>query len=161
MKTHRFECEQFLPRPVEEVFPFFADARNLQRITPSFLDFKVVTPGPIEMREGAIIDYRLRVRGVPIRWRTRINVWEPNRRFVDEQIKGPYRKWVHEHTFEPVEGGTLCRDRVDYAVPLDLLMHRPIVRPDIERIFAFRQRELARVFSADREEATEAAGAGA
>lgn len=147
MKTHIITSEVRLPRPVEEVFPFFADARNLESITPGFLRFQVVTPGPIEMRVGAIIDYRLRVRGVPLRWRTRILAWEPNRRFVDEQVRGPYRLWVHEHTFEPDGGGTICRDRVEYASPLSFLTHRLLVRPDVERIFAHRSRRLLEIFA--------------
>ena len=98
------------------------------------------------MREGSIIDYKLRVRGLPLRWRTRIKVWEPPHRFVDEQLHGPYRQWIHEHTFEPRDGGTICRDMIRYAVPLDFLMHRWFVRPDIERIFQFRAHALQSKF---------------
>ena len=94
-----------------------------------------------------LIDYRLRVRGVPLRWRTRINVWQPPHRFVDEQIHGPYRQWIHEHTFEARDGGTLARDVVHYAVPLDFLVPRCLVPPDIENIFAFRTRKLRKRFS--------------
>lgn len=128
------------------MFPFFADARNLERITPPWLRFRILTPGPIEMRVGALIDYRLRIRGVPVRWRTRIAAWEPPHRFVDEQVRGPYRRWVHEHTFEPTDGGTLCRDRVEYAVPGGALIARLLVRPDVERIFAYRRAVLASLF---------------
>jgi ligand-binding SRPBCC domain-containing protein len=143
--------EVLLPRRREEVFPFFADARNLERITPPWLRFRILTPGPIEMREGALIDYRLRIRGVPVRWRTRIAAWEPPYRFVDEQVRGPYRRWVHEHTFEATDGGTLCRDRVRYAVPGGALVARALVRPDVERIFAYRRDVLTALFPHVRE----------
>ncbi|MFN3407661.1 MAG: SRPBCC family protein [Limisphaerales bacterium] len=146
MKIFTFECEQWLARPVEAVFPFFADARNLQAITPPWLDFQVLTPDPIEMRAGTLIDYKLRVHGVPLRWRTLIREWEPPHRFVDEQLRGPYRQWIHEHTFAARDGGTLARDVVRYAVPGGALVNRWFVRRDVERIFAFRRRELARRF---------------
>lgn len=138
--------EQWLPRPRAEVFPFFADAANLQAITPPWLDFRILTPGPIAMRPGALIDYRLKLRGFPIRWRTQITVWEPPFRFVDRQLKGPYRQWVHEHSFEEKDGGTLCRDRVDYAVPGGALVNRIFVQRDVETIFAYRREQLERLF---------------
>lgn len=138
--------EQWLPRPRAEVFPFFADAANLQAITPPWLDFRILTPGPIAMRPGTLIDYRLKLRGFPIRWRTQITVWEPPFRFVDRQLKGPYRQWVHEHSFEEKDGGTLCRDRVDYAVPGGALVNRIFVQRDVETIFAYRREQLERLF---------------
>ncbi len=146
MKIREFQTELWLPLPPEELFPFFADAANLDAITPPWLDFRVVTPPPIEMREGALIDYRLRVRGLPLRWRTRISAWQPPHRFVDEQIRGPYRQWIHEHTFEPQDGGTLARDVVRYGVPFDFIAHRWLVRPDVERIFRYRSEALKRRF---------------
>ena len=146
MRVHEFQSQFWLPLPPEELFPFFADAANLDVITPSWLNFMVVTPPPIKMREGALIDYKLRVRGIPLRWRTRINVWQPPHRFVDEQLRGPYRQWIHEHTFEARDGGTLARDVVHYAVPLDFIAHRWLVRPDVEKIFAFRQEALRNRF---------------
>lgn len=100
------------------------------------------------MREGTLIDYRLRVRGVPLRWRTRINVWQPSHRFVDEQITGPYQQWIHEHTFEARSGGTLARGRVRYAVPFDFIAHLIFVRRDIARIFEFRSAALRKRFLA-------------
>ena len=148
MRVREFSTELWLPLPPEKLFPFFADAANLDALTPPWLNFHIVTPSPIPMCEGALIDYRLRVHGVPLRWRTRINVWQPPHRFVDEQIHGPYRQWIHEHTFEARDGGTLARDVVHYAVPLDSLVHRWLVRPDIEKIFAFRTQELRKRFSA-------------
>jgi ligand-binding SRPBCC domain-containing protein len=148
MRLHDFQSELWLPLPPAELFPFFADAANLQALTPPWLHFRIVTPAPIAMREGALMDYHLRVHGLPLRWRTRINAWEPPRRFVDEQIRGPYRQWIHEHTFEVRDGGTLARDRVRYAVPLDFLVHRWFVQPDIERIFQFRAEALQKRFAA-------------
>jgi ligand-binding SRPBCC domain-containing protein len=147
MRVREFSTELWLPLPPAELFPFFAAAANLDALTPPWLHFHIVTPPPIPMGEGALIDYRLRVHGLPLRWRTRINLWQPPHRFVDEQIRGPYRQWIHEHTFEPRDGGTLARDLVRYAVPFDFLVHRWLVRPDIEKIFAFRTQQLRSRFS--------------
>lgn len=146
MRFREYSTELWLPLPPEEIFPFFSNAANLDAITPPWLHFAIRTPPPILLREGALIDYRLRVRGLPLRWRTRINAWQPPHRFVDEQIRGPYRLWVHEHTFEARAGGTLARDHVRYAVPLDFLTHRWLVRPDIEKIFQFRTAALQKKF---------------
>lgn len=133
----------WLPRARAEVFGFFADARNLEALTPPWLNFRILTPGAIEMKEGARIDYRIRLRGMPLRWRTLITAWEPPLRFVDEQLRGPYRLWRHEHRFIEQDGGTLCADRVEYRVPLDALVHGWLVRPELERIFAFRRERMA------------------
>jgi ligand-binding SRPBCC domain-containing protein len=135
--------EQRLPGPPEDVFPFFADAHNLEAITPPWLGFRVVTPQPIDMRRGALIEYRLRLHAVPLRWRTRIAVWDPPRRFVDVQLSGPYLLWHHTHDFIPdPRGGTLMRDTVRYALPLGPLGElagRVLVRRDLAAIFDFRQ----------------------
>jgi ligand-binding SRPBCC domain-containing protein len=143
MAIHVLTREQQLPAPPEHVFPFFGDALNLEAITPPWLGFRVVTPQPIEMRPGALIDYRLKLHGVPIRWRTTIAAWDPPRRFVDVQLSGPYAIWHHTHDFEPLEGGgTLMRDTVRYALPLGPLgavAHRLVVRADLERIFDYRR----------------------
>src|SRR5512136_1772484 len=147
MRIHEFQSTLWLPVPPEALFPFFTDAANLDAITPPWLHFHIVTAPPIVMREGTLIDYRLRMRGLPLRWRTRISVWQPPHRFVDEQLRGPYRQWIHTHTFEPRDRGTLARDVVRYAAPFDTLLHRWFVRPDIERIFAFRTAELKRLFT--------------
>lgn len=149
MRVHTLEREQVLPLPPDEVFPFFADARNLEAITPPLLRFRVVTPEPVELRAGTLIQYRLRLRGVPIDWLTRIAEWEPGVRFVDEQIAGPYRLWHHTHEFRPHgEGATLMRDTVRYALPLWPLgeLAAPLVRRDLARIFDFRRAACAEHF---------------
>ena len=137
----RLRCESVVPRPRDEVFAFFADARNLERLTPALLRFEVLTPEPIEMREGLLIDYRLRVHGVPIRWKTEIPVWEPPTRFVDRAVRSPYALWRHEHTFEEVGGGTLVRDVVEYR-PMGWVLagvvNAVFVRRDLLEIFRFR-----------------------
>jgi ligand-binding SRPBCC domain-containing protein len=128
------------------LFDFFADAFQLERITPPWLHFHVTTPAPIVMTPGTTIDYRLRLRGIPIRWRSEISVWEPPLRFVDRQLRGPYRHWHHEHTFREQDGGTLVVDHIDYRVPGGALIHRGFVRPHLQRIFEFRRETLACLF---------------
>jgi ligand-binding SRPBCC domain-containing protein len=147
MRIREFQTELWLPRPREEVFAFFADAANLDAITPPWVHFHTVTPAPIEMRPGTLIDHKLRIHGVPIRWRSRITVWEPPARFVDEQVRGPYRLWRHEHVFEERDAGTLVRDRVQYAVPFDFVVHELFVRRDVEKIFAHRTETLRQRFA--------------
>ena len=147
------EGEQWLPLPLNDVFPFFADATNLQAITPPWLRFHVLTPEPIPMRVGQHIDYRLRVRGVPLRWQSEITAWNPPHRFVDEQRRGPYKRWHHEHMFMERGGGTVIFDRVEYALyggPLAPLVHTLIVRSDVERIFRFRGEAIERALLEDR-----------
>lgn len=146
MKVHTYESEIWLARPRPEVFEFFADAGNLERLTPPWVRFRILTPRPIALGPGALIDYRLRLRGLPVRWRTLISDWQPPQRFTDLQLRGPYRFWHHTHSFEERDGGTLCRDRVLYAVPFDRLVHDRLVRPDVERIFAHRREVLAGIF---------------
>jgi ligand-binding SRPBCC domain-containing protein len=147
MRVREFSAELWLPLPPAELFEFFGDAGNLEALTPPWLSFHIVTPRPIAMCAGTLIDYRLRVHGLPLRWRTRINEWQPPFRFVDEQLRGPYRQWVHEHTFEARDGGTLAKDLVRYAVPFDFLTHRWLVRPDIEKIFRYRTEALQQRFA--------------
>jgi ligand-binding SRPBCC domain-containing protein len=149
MKIHLLEREQYLSLPVDEVFPFFAEARNLERITPPWLRFSVRTQDEITMEVGALIEYRLRVHGVPLRWLTRIAEWEPNRRFVDQQIKGPYALWHHTHTFESVGGGTLIRDQVRYAIgfgPIGELVNAVQVQRDLDNVFAYRNTAVRAAF---------------
>jgi ligand-binding SRPBCC domain-containing protein len=140
------ESRQRLPRPIGEVFPFFADAANLERLTPDLLRFRVLTPQPVAMEEGALIDYRLRVRGLPLRWRTLISAWEPPFRFADTQLRGPYRQWIHEHRFVDEGDSTLVEDVVRYRVPGGRLVHALFVRGDVLKIFAHRHQELNRLF---------------
>jgi ligand-binding SRPBCC domain-containing protein len=146
MSVHVLRREQRLPRAPRDVFPFFSDAHNLEAITPPWLGFAVVTPRPIDMRAGALIEYRLRLHGIPLRWRTRIAVWDPPRRFVDVQIRGPYVLWHHTHDFEADgAGGTVMRDTVRYGLPLGplgRLAHRLLVRRDLEAIFDFRRQAV-------------------
>ena len=140
------ETQFFLPRPLEIVFPFFADAGNLETITPPWLRFEIVTPHPIAMRAGALIEYRLRLHGIPVRWQSEITAWEPPHRFVDEQRRGPYRAWIHEHTFIESKGGSEVRDLVRYAAPGGWLIDRLFVRHDARRIFEYRTRKLKELF---------------
>lgn len=143
---YRFHDELWLPRPRDEVFPFFADARNLSEITPPWVRFEILTPAPIAMHPGALIDYRIRVHGFPIRWRTEITEWNPPFHFVDEQLSGPYSKWHHAHRFEEKDGGTLCIDDVVYRPHGGALIHRLFVRRDVERIFSVRREKLLELF---------------
>jgi ligand-binding SRPBCC domain-containing protein len=145
--VHTFSRDQILPGAPDDVFEFFADAHNLEAITPPWLGFRVVTPAPIRMAPGTLIEYRLRLHRVPVRWLTRIEVWEPGRRFVDVQLRGPYRLWHHTHAFEPHGEGTCVRDVVRYRLPLGplgRLVHAAVVRRDLERIFDFRREAVAR-----------------
>ncbi len=146
MTTHTFETALWLPVPRENVFPFFADARNLEVITPPWLKFTVLTPGEIPMRVGALIDYKLRIHGLPVRWRTEITEWNPPFSFCDEQRRGPYHRWTHRHTFEERDGGTLCQDRVFYVVPGGALVNHFFVRHDVKKIFDYRSEALKKQF---------------
>lgn len=146
MKTFLYNTELWLPRLRNEVFAFFADARNLETITPPWLQFNVLTPSPIVMRPGALIDYQLRVHGFPLRWRTEITEWQPPYRFVDQQIRGPYRLWHHTHSFMERDGGTLCRDEVIYRPRGGWLIDWLFVRRDVAQIFAYRTKQLQRIF---------------
>lgn len=148
MRIHTLDRSLVLPQPVETVFAFFADARNLEAITPPWLRFRVLDPAPIRMETGARIHYRLRVHGLPLRWESEITVWEPPLRFVDVQRRGPYRLWEHEHRFEACAEGTRVLDHVEYAVPGGALVHRLLVARDVNAIFDYRGRVLAQRFAA-------------
>lgn len=143
MKTRVFESEIRLPLPRAEVFPFFADPRNLETLTPPWLNFEILTQGELHSEAGALIDYRLRLHGIPFHWRTLISVWEPPFRFVDEQVKGPFRLWRHEHRFIEEDGMTRCQDRVEYAALGGRLVEALFVERDVRRIFTYRTGALA------------------
>ncbi len=129
-----------------ELFDFFGDAFQLERITPPWLSFHVDTPAPIEMKSGTLIDYRLKLRSIPIRWRTEISTWNPPNSFTDKQLKGPYSLWEHHHTFEPTEHGTRVTDRVFYRVPGGSLIHWLFVKSELKRIFEYRQQQMIEIF---------------
>jgi ligand-binding SRPBCC domain-containing protein len=147
MPVHVLRREQRLPGPPEAVFPFFADARNLEAITPPLLRFRLLTPEPVEMGVGTFLQYELRLHGVPVRWDTLIQAWDPPHRFVDVQVRGPYRLWHHTHELVAVDGGTatLMRDTVRYSVGFGAVgevARRALVLRDLEAIFAFRAEKV-------------------
>jgi ligand-binding SRPBCC domain-containing protein len=149
-QIHHLHREQLVPRPLDEVFGFFAQAANLERITPPWLGFRLLATEPAEMGLGTIIEYRLRLHRIPLRWISRIERWEPGRAFEDVQVKGPYRVWRHRHEFRTAGGGTLVQDHVRYALPLGPLgelAHSMFVERDLARIFAFRHAEVARLLA--------------
>lgn len=143
----RLTAKMSVNLPIEEVFGFFADANELERITPPWLNFRVLTQPPIEMKAGLLLDYRLQVHKIPIKWRTEICDWEPPYRFVDQQLKGPYKRWYHEHKFEEVDGNTIVHDDVHYIPRGGKLIHRWMVKPDLEKIFRFRHDRLNEIFT--------------
>ena len=147
MREFLLERSQRVEPPLAEVFAFFGDPANLERLTPPSLGFRVVGCSTECIEEGSEIDYELRLHGIPIRWRSLISVWEPTRRFVDEQLRGPYRRWHHTHTFEEVEGGVLVKDRVRYAVWGGALVDKLFVRRQLESIFDYRTQALDQVFA--------------
>lgn len=153
MRIHLLERSQRVEVPTEQAFAFYADDRNLEPLTPPWLHFSVASPRPVTMQAGTLLEYRLRLHGVPLRWRTRIDAWEPPHRFTDFQEKGPYALWEHTHLFEPAgPGATIIHDRVHYAVPygaLGALAHRIFVRRDLERIFDYRRAAVAERIGAE------------
>lgn len=154
MREELFVATQDLPLPRAEVFRFFSDPANLERLTPPWLHFRVLTPAPLPRGEGAVFEYRITVRGLSLTWRTLIEAWEDGRGFTDRQIQGPYALWQHTHRFEDLPGGgTRILDRVRYRVGwgvLGRLITRLWVRPDVERIFAYRKAAILRALTPDR-----------
>ncbi len=149
MTPHLLTSEQFVPRPRDEVFAFFAKPENLGTITPPWLDFRILTPSPVPMERGALIDYVIRVGPAPTRWRTLITRHEPPHAFVDEQLQGPYSFWHHTHTFEETDGGTIIGDRILYVLPfgvLGVIVERLFIRRQLQAIFAHRRRVIAERF---------------
>ena len=153
MRILRLDREISLPRDLEPVFDFFADPGNLEAITPPWLHFRILGVSDRVVREGTTIDYALRLRGVPIRWRSLISSWNPPYSFVDEQVRGPYRLWRHLHEFEATADGSVSRDHVDYAVPGGALVDRLFVRGELERIFDYRSQRLAELLGTESEPA--------
>lgn len=148
-RHHLLHSEQWVPAAPEACFAFFSDARNLEVLTPPFLRFQIVTPQPIVMRAGALIEYRLGLLGLPFTWLTRIEDWQPARGFTDVQLRGPYARWIHRHTFTPGDRGTWLRDEVEYALPLAPLsdpVHALFVRSRLHQIFTYRGDQIARRF---------------
>jgi len=147
--TWTLRASQTLPRSRDTVFPFFADAANLERITPAEMGFEILTPTPIDMRAGRLIDYHIRLYGLRLRWRTLISVWKPPFEFIDVQVHGPYAEWVHRHRFTPTaNGGTLVDDEVRFRLPLGRLgtIAVPLVKRQLRRIFTYRYEAIASVF---------------
>jgi ligand-binding SRPBCC domain-containing protein len=147
MRVYRLQRCQRLEADIATVFQFFSAARNLERLTPDWLRFEVLTPEPIDLREGTVIDYRLRLHGLPLTWRSRIESWEPPHAFVDRQLRGPYRLWHHRHEFTPAARGTDMHDVVHYGLPLGpagRIAHALLVRRDLTRIFDYRHQEITR-----------------
>lgn len=143
----RLTAEITLPQKLEQVFSYFSAAKNLEELTPAFLKFKVATLEETPISSGTVINYNLRIHGVPIRWTSLISLWEPPFRFVDEQLRGPYRYWIHEHTFEESEAGVLVKDSIRYQVFGGSLVHDLFVKKDVMKIFMFRQEKLLTLFS--------------
>ena len=135
-----------LPRPREEVFDFFANAENLELLTPPWLHFSILSPLPVEMKLGAVLEYKIRLRGIPLTWVSQITQWEPPFRFEDTQVRGPYRKWVHRHFFEETTNGTLVVDDVKYRVPGGAIVNKLFVAGELKRIFDYRRAKLLKSF---------------
>ena len=145
----RLSCAQRVPRPLAQVFPFYATARNLERLTPAFLHFRILHISSEPLAAGARIDYALRLHGLPVRWRTRIDEWDPPHGFVDRQVRGPFRTWLHTHTFRPLGDGTLISDVVLFDLYCRPLARTPVlgwIFADLRAIFEHRRREVERVF---------------
>jgi ligand-binding SRPBCC domain-containing protein len=149
---YRLEREQVVAAGLDEVFEFFSRARNLETLTPPWLRFEVLTPEPIEMAQGTRIEYRLRLHGLPLRWVSRIEEWQPGHSFVDRQVRGPYRLWHHRHEFVAHARGTLVRDTVHYSLPLGplgALAHAAFVARDLATVFDYRRQQIDRLASAE------------
>jgi ligand-binding SRPBCC domain-containing protein len=147
IKTFKLKTEIWLPQKKTMVFSFFADPQNLEDLTPGWLHFEILTPLPLQMKPGVLIDYRLRLYGISLRWQSEITAWEPPTRFVDRQTRGPYRLWIHEHTFCEHEEGTVVGDSVVYAVTGGSLVQKLFVAPDLTRIFDYRHEVLQSLFN--------------
>ena len=152
VKEFFLERSVVVNKSLDEVYAFFSNPANLQELTPPWVDFNIVGSSTLDVEAGTTIDYKLRVRGLPIKWRSLISEWDPPSSFVDEQVKGPYRMWHHTHTFEEVEGGVKVGDSVRYAVPggplFEWFVEKLFVGPDVRKIFDYRMKRLAEIFEA-------------
>lgn len=150
MKDYTLYRETFVKQPPDKVFEFFSKAENLELLTPKWLKFQIVTPLPIAMRQGTVIDYKISLFGIPMNWQSEISAWHPPLSFSDTQLKGPYTKWVHRHRFEEKDGGTLIIDNVKYRMPgafLTPLINTLFVKPQLNQIFNFRAKIIRQQFS--------------
>lgn len=148
-----FQTKQFINKPISEVFSFFAEAKNLEKITPEFLNFRILKMNTPEIQKNSLIDYQLKLHGIPLKWKTLISEFIPNERFIDEQLKGPYTKWVHTHTFQEKDGGTLIKDHVVYKIPLGIIGKTLLgnyIRNDITKIFNYRYNIIDKHFHGDK-----------
>ena len=148
-RNEELYAEQWIPLSVEKLFPFFADEKNLETLTPPMLHFHVLGKSTPTMQAGTLIDYKLRIHGIPVRWQSRIDEWQPNEYFVDTQVRGPYSYWHHTHRFMPKDGGTLATDHVLYRVPgwiVGRIFILPFVRRDIQNIFEYRRKKIEELF---------------
>ncbi len=149
MKSHFFYSETIINRPINEVFDFFSKAENLNRLTPDELEFKILTPLPLQMRKGALIDYQIRLSKIPFKWKTEITVWNPPFSFIDRQVKGPYRIWIHEHSFLDNGNQTKMIDRVEFLSPggiLEPIINKAFVESRVKEIFSYREKRLKEIF---------------
>ena len=151
MKLYTLKKEQIIPRNILDVFGFFSKPENLSVITPSKMGFKILTPSPIEMKEGALIDYTVKIIGLPIRWTTLITKYDPPNLFIDQQLKGPYSMWHHTHNFKKLnDNETLIEDIVIYSVPYSFiggLIHSLYIKRDLEKIFSYRSKKIKEIFN--------------
>ena len=147
MRTYQLQTQLWLPRSQKEVFDFFAEPKNLERLTPPWLRFEIITPDPIQMKTGTRLNYRLRLHGFPMRWESEISLWDPPRRFVDRQTRGPYTLWLHEHNFSEQNNGTLVQDSVRYATLGGKLFQKFFIAPDLRKIFRYRHEVLQELFN--------------
>jgi len=151
-RVFSLQAKTLLRAPIDKVFEFFSNAENLEKLTPPWIEFRILTSLPIEMRQGTLIDYRISLHGLPVNWKTEISVWDPPRRFVDTQLSGPYRLWRHTHSFSPCPEGTEMEDEVLYWPLGGVLANRLLVERDVRRIFEFRSREIQRLFNGSLDE---------
>lgn len=149
MKIFEFSSQLTVPRPIDEVFEFFSNPANLTILSPPWLKFEMQSEHEAKMLAGIEFDYKLKVRGIPLKWRSRITEWDPPNRFADEQIKGPYNLWVHTHSFEEQDRNTVVRDHIQYSVPGGSIINSLFVRRDVEKIFKYRGDKLTEIFGED------------